>query len=55
MMNDIDELAVLYHRIKQHCATVEEKNAFDLTVKTSCMNERTLMSLVKEKERTIKD
>ena len=55
MTNSIELLAILYHRIKQHRATDDEKNEFDLAVKMSCMDEQILMSLIKEKERTIKN
>lgn len=55
MTNNLESLAVLYHRIKQHCATVEEENEFNLAIKTSCVDEQILMSLILEKERTIEE
>ena len=55
MVDDIEKLAVLYHKIKQHCATAEEKNKFDLAIKTSCLNESVLMALIFEKEKRIND
>ena len=53
MVDKIEDLAILYHRILKGVATDDEKSNFDIGIKTSCIDEQILMNLIKEKELTM--
>jgi len=53
VLKTVNELAVIYCRMEKGTATMEEQQEFDITIKTSCLDEAFLMNLIKEKAKTI--
>lgn len=54
MFHTFDELAVIYNKIKDGIATEQEKNTFEIDLKTGCMVEEGAMRIIKRKAKELR-